>query len=104
MTENATQVEAAPTGKITGTVTDASDGNPLMEARVTATETGGTAAAGPKGFALTYTNGRYVLDIPAGTYRLTVTHDGYEAGVQDMVRVEAGKTLSLDFALDIGSV
>jgi TonB-dependent receptor len=99
MTGNAMRVEAAPAGKITGTVTDASDGNPLMEARVTAMETGGTAAADPKGFALTYTNGRYVLDIPAGTYRLTVTHDGYEAGVQDMVRVEAGKTLSLDFAL-----
>jgi outer membrane receptor for ferrienterochelin and colicin len=99
MIATATQIAAAPTGKITGTVTDASDGSPLMDARVTATETGGTATAGPEGFALTYTNGRYVLDIPAGTYRLTATHSGYEAGIQDMVTVEAGKTIALDFAL-----
>ena len=41
-----------------------------------------------------------MLEIPAGTYTLTATYSGYEAGVQDMVTVEAGKTLTLDFALE----
>jgi len=100
MTVNITLAETA-TGKIAGMVTDASDGHPLIEARVEAAETGSAETAGiNKGFSLTFSNGRYLMELPPGVYKLTATYSGYEAGVQDMVTVEAGKTLTLDFALD----
>jgi outer membrane receptor for ferrienterochelin and colicin len=99
VTEDIIQAET-PTGKIGGTVTDASDGQLLVEARVEAVEPGGAAAAGlKKGFSLTYSNGRYLLELPAGTYKLTATYPGYEARVLDAVTVEAGKTITIDIAL-----
>jgi outer membrane receptor protein involved in Fe transport len=86
-------------GKIIGTVKDSS-GNLLVEAGIEAVEAdkkGTPEARG--GFTLSYTNGKYVLELPPGTYELKATFPNYETTIIKEVKVKAGKTISLDIIL-----
>src|SRR6267142_2484745 len=52
----------------------------------------------------TDSNGEYRLSaLPAGTYRLTVTRDGFRTGVYDDLEVTLNRTLHYDIRLDVGS-
>jgi Carboxypeptidase regulatory-like domain/TonB dependent receptor-like, beta-barrel/TonB-dependent Receptor Plug Domain len=54
--------------------------------------------------ATTDSNGEYRLTaLPAGTYRLTVTRDGFRTGVYDSLEVTLNRTLRYDVRMDIGS-
>ncbi|SHJ55386.1 LVIVD repeat-containing protein [Malonomonas rubra DSM 5091] len=77
-------------GTLTGSVTDAATGLPLVAALV-ATDHGGYSDA-------TDEQGQYLLDVAAGTYELTVSLDGYQAATL-AATVAADETASTDFAL-----
>jgi len=54
--------------------------------------------------ATTDSNGEYRLSaLPAGTYRLTVTRDGFRTGVYEDLEVALNRTLRYDVRLDVGS-
>jgi kumamolisin len=80
-------------GTLQGTVTDASNGNPIAGATVATfgagTNTTSTGAAGDFHF----------TGIAAGTYTVTVTASGYAPGNASGVVVGAGGTTTRDFAL-----
>jgi thermitase len=76
-------------GSITGSVTDAKDGSPIVGATVTdGARTATTDASG--GYALT--------DVPAGSYEVTASKEGYE-GVTSSVTVVSGTTTVTSFSL-----
>jgi hypothetical protein len=77
------------TGHITGTVKDASTGNPMVGANVTANGH----------FVLTTANGAYNIELQQGTYTITVTADGYEESSRTGIVVEAGESTTLNFDL-----
>ena len=83
-------------GRITGTVTDADTGEPLIGASV---EVIGPGLAGKTG-GMSGAEGRYAVEnVPTGTYRVKVTFVGYrEATVKD-VRVVAGASVGVDFQI-----
>jgi uncharacterized membrane protein len=76
-------------GHITGTVTDASTGNPIEGAQVTA---GGHSVS-------TNATGGYSIELAAGTYNVTVSAEGYESSSESDVNVVAGATKTVDFEL-----
>jgi hypothetical protein len=77
-------------GNIAGTITDASTGDPIESANVTV----------PGYFDITDQNGRYnITNVPAGTYTITVSKDGYENFSNENVIVTAGQTRTLDIEL-----
>jgi hypothetical protein len=82
----------APSGTITGRVTDQSSGNPIEFASVTATGSGGT------GYAETDSNGYYNISSGLGTgtdYNVSATASGYyEAYYPTLVSVTSGETTS----------
>lgn len=82
----------AQTGTLTGTVTDASDGEILPGANILVTElTRGTT---------TNSEGVYTLDdISEGTYTLRITFIGYTP-FEEQVTVVSGQTLTIDAALE----
>ena len=41
--------------------------------------------------------------LPPGTYRITVTAPGFKSAVRDNVALQVAQTLTLDFALEVGS-
>ncbi|MFC1695264.1 carboxypeptidase regulatory-like domain-containing protein [Pseudomonadota bacterium] len=79
-------------GVLTGTVTDATSGNPLPDVLV-ATDSGGYSDE-------TDAQGSYFMDVAAGTYSLTASLDGYQSATEDTVSVEAGDTTTTNFALN----
>lgn len=80
------------TGTITGTVTDAENGQPLPGVNIVLQGTQRGTASGP--------NGQYrITGIEAGTYTLRASFVGYEEGVQAGVQVQAGDTTTVNFAL-----
>ena len=87
----ATAVPAlAQTGTISGTVTAAEDGRAIANAQVRA----GTGIG-----ALTRTDGRYTLTVPAGTYTVRVTRLGFGADSAPNVTVTAGGSATANFQL-----
>lgn len=89
----------AQTGFIQGHITDVR-GDSLAGARVSATS---PAATAPQ-VAFTDVSGRYVISaLPAGTYAVTVTFDGFVTQQIAGVIVASGERRSLDVALDIES-
>jgi thermitase len=77
-------------GSITGSVTDAQNGSPIVGATVTdGTRTTTTDASGKYAIA----------DVPPGTYGVTASKDGYES-VTSTVTVAAGGTAVVDFSLN----
>jgi len=90
----------ASTGTVAGTVTDPS-GGAVVGAAVTLTDTStNTTRSG-----VTNETGRYILvDIPSGTYNLTVSKTGFRISKLVDQQVTVGSTLTLNVTLEIGSV
>ena len=85
------------TGKIVGQVTDAATGAPLIGVNVMLENTRLGAA--------TDLEGRYfIINIPAGTYRLTATIIGYSMTTVAEVLVSPDQTTSIDFALQEAAI
>jgi hypothetical protein len=80
---------ATDRGDIVGTVTDASTGAPVANARIS-TDQGG---------ALSDAAGHYDLNLPVGTYDLTAAAFGYGSATATGVTVAAGGQVTRDFAL-----
>jgi thermitase len=77
-------------GSITGSVTDAKDGSPIVGAAVTdGTRTATTDASGK------YT----IADVPPGSYEVTVSKEGYES-LTVSVTVVSGATSVMNFSLN----
>ena len=81
---------AAQTGTVSGRVTEAATGEPVAGALV--------RAAGRPGSAATDAAGAYQLQLPAGTYEITVQRVGY-ATARQSVSVPAGGAATLDVRL-----
>ncbi len=78
------------TGTLSGTVTDASNSQPISGATVTVA--GLSAQTNGNGF---YT----VADVPVGSYTVTAAKAGYRTGTANNVGVTNGNTTTQDFAL-----
>ena len=77
-------------GSITGSVTDAKDGSPIVGAAVTdGTRTATTDASGK------YT----IADVPPGSYEVTASKEGYQSLTSSVI-VLSGATSVLNFSLD----
>jgi hypothetical protein len=81
-------------GWLTGEVSDASSGDPLAGATVTALGAGGGAQV------ITGPSGTYTMVLPAGTYDVSAALTGYLTETVSEVVVEAGLTTVQDFALE----
>jgi len=81
-----------PTGMLTGTVTDASTGNPIEGAAI--------HAVGPTDrTTFTGADGTYSITLPVGTYDVTASHFGYLSETATGVVVTEGATTTQNFAL-----
>lgn len=80
-------------GTVEGVVTDANTNAPIANARVF------TIAGGLNRETFTDTNGRYSLNLPAGSYALTATAPGYAPSAAN-VQVIADQTITQNFALN----
>jgi carboxypeptidase family protein len=100
VTPSALFAQNASTGTVAGTVTDPS-GGAIVGASVTITDTStNTTRSG-----VTNETGRYILvDIPSGTYNLTVSKTGFRISKLVDQQVTLGSTLTLNVTLEIGSV
>jgi len=81
-------------GWLVGRVTDAVSGAPLVGATVLAQSQSGSIQA------LTDPNGRYTMTLPADTYDVTASMTGYVSQTAPGVEVQAGMTVTQDFALE----
>jgi len=87
-------------GAITGTVKDAT-GAAVPAATVKAVNIATNFAVTAK----TQTNGSYVAsNLPAGTYKLTITKEGFETETHTEVLVNADRTTTVDGDLRVGAV
>jgi hypothetical protein len=87
-------------GAITGTVKDASAAA-VPGATVKALNTATNFAVTTK----TQSNGSYLAsNLPAGTYQLTITKDGFETETHTQVLVNADRTTTVDGNLRVGAV
>ncbi len=84
---------AAQQGTLMGSVTDAELGTPVPQAAVRLLDADGTQA-------LTNNAGRYMFQIPAGTYSLVVEVVGYRQTRFDGIRVSAGEATTFDISLE----
>jgi hypothetical protein len=84
---------AGTTGKISGTVLDASSGEGLFGANVFIEGVAMGAATDEEGFF-------FILNIPPGTYSVTVSYVGYEKVLKSSVLVMIDRTTNLDFSLN----
>jgi len=80
---------AGPHGTLAGTVTDASNNNPIAGAKVD-TSFGSTT---------TDATGHYSLGLPVGTYDVTYSAFGYGTHVQNNVQITDGNTTTVNVAL-----
>jgi len=87
-------------GAITGTVTDAT-GAAVPDAAVKAMNTATNFEVNTQ----TKSTGQYVVsELPAGTYRLTISKDGFKTETHTEVLVNGNRTTTVDTALTIGTV
>jgi hypothetical protein len=90
---------AAATGSISGTVTDAT-GAVIADATVTATAQGTSVSAS----GTTSSEGEYTIaTLPPGIYSLTVTANGFSQYVQRGIHVTAQSEATVDVNLQVGS-
>jgi hypothetical protein len=87
-------------GAITGTVTDPS-GAVVSDATVKAVN----IATNLEVAAHTKTNGSFVIqDLPVGTYRVTITKDGFKTETHTRILVSGNRTTTVDTTLVVGSL
>ncbi len=87
-------------GSITGTVFD-STGAAVPDATVKATNIATNLAVTEK----SQGNGSYVIqNLPAGTYQLSITKEGFQTETHTEVLVNANRTTTVDGALKVGQV
>src|SRR5208337_1975289 len=87
-------------GAITGTVTDPS-GAAVPDATVKALN----AATNLEVVAHTRSNGSYLVsELPAGTYKLTITKEGFRTETHTEVLVNGNRTTTVDASLLVGAV
>ena len=92
-------VNAQTTSTMEGTVTD-KQGLAVVGAQVHAEG----VSIGAERSVTTDSNGEYSLPaLPAGTYRLTVTRDGFRTAIFENLEITLNRTLRYDVHLDIGS-
>src|SRR5580658_4444318 len=90
--------QSASTGTVAGTVTDAS-GAAIAAATVTLTDKSTNI---PRAVS-TNENGRYILvDIPAGTYDVSVSKQGFRISKLLNQVVNVGSALTLNVTLEVG--
>lgn len=93
-------LDAQTTSTIEGTVTD-KQGLVVSGAQVRAE---GSTAAVTRTVA-SDANGAYQIPaLPAGTYKLTITHDGFTTRVYEGLELTLNRTLNFDVRLDVGKV
>jgi Carboxypeptidase regulatory-like domain/Kelch motif len=85
---------AGPHGTVAGTVTDASNNNPIAGATV-------EASSGGQSFGTTTTDasGNYSMALPVGTYDVTYSAFGYGTHVESGVQITDGNTTTVNVAL-----
>lgn len=86
---------AAPrtaTGRVSGTITDAANGKPVSYATVNVIN---PTTNSPVNGGVAGDDGKFVLPVPAGTYRVEVSFIGYTTQVKNGVTVTAGGNLAL---------
>jgi outer membrane receptor protein involved in Fe transport len=86
---------AAPrtaTGRVSGTITDAANGKPVSYATVNVIN---PTTNSPVNGGVAGDDGKFVLPVPAGTYRVEVSFIGYTTQVKNDVTVTAGGNLAL---------
>ncbi|MFL5959722.1 MAG: carboxypeptidase regulatory-like domain-containing protein [Gaiellaceae bacterium] len=83
-----------PSGTLEGTVTDASNNDPIDGAKVDATSGGQSF-----GSTTTDASGHYSLTLPVGTYDVTFSAFGYATDTKTGVDITDGNTTTLDDAL-----
>ena len=88
---------AGTTGKITGIVTDAQNGEPLIGANILIESTNLGAATDIEGKFL-------ILNIPPGTYSVRVSYLGYETVLVEGVKIVVDQTTELPLKLSIKSI
>ena len=92
--------QSASTGTVAGTVTDPS-GAAIAAATVTLTD----RATNTPRVASTNENGRYIfVDVPAGSYDVSVSKQGFRISKLSGQSVNVGSALTLNVTLEIGSV
>ncbi len=99
----------AGNGKLTGRVTDRESGEPLPGANVLVTHViiaGGEEVPldRPLGGATDMNGYYFILNISPGTYVLKATMVGYAPLVQKGVRVDADRTVTVDFELSVTAI
>ncbi len=88
---------AAPSGKITGTVTDAQTGQPLPGVNVVVEGTDFGAATNKDGYYV-------ILNVQPGTYTVKAMMIGYADYVVSNVRVEIGLTTTIDINMETQAI
>lgn len=85
-------------GTVTGTVTDAETGEPIVEAFVRVIR----PRPGHPGFLMAATdeNGVYSLDVPVGTYDMRAGQRGYYPAMVEDVEIIENETITIDFVLN----
>lgn len=83
---------SAGAGTVKGTIKDKQNNEPLTGATVIVSENNKGAA--------TDIDGKYNLELPAGTYTLTVRYIGYKTMVKDYVKVPENGEITFDFMMD----
>jgi hypothetical protein len=85
-------------GAITGTITDPAGAViPSAPVQVRNVETGAAYDVGASA------TGNYVVQVPAGTYELTVSAQGFKRYVRQNLAVPVAQTLRIDVTLEVGS-
>ncbi|HOY43696.1 MAG TPA: TonB-dependent receptor [bacterium] len=88
----ASDLHAAPGGKISGRVTDRATRQPLPGANVMIKDTRLGAVTDPDGY-------YFIINVPPGTYRLQASLMGYATVVQEDLDVNLNQTTNADFTL-----
>lgn len=85
---------AGPSGTLAGTVTDASNNNPIAGAKV-------DVSSGGQSFGSTTTDssGHYSINLPVGTYDVTYSAFGYGTDTESSVQITDGTTTTKNVAL-----
>jgi len=88
------------TGRVIGTVTDA-QGAAIAGAKVTVTNSGTNVRSNT----VSNADGFYqVLQLPVGTYTLTVEHDGFSKVVTEAESLDINQALRIDVHMKVGSL